>query len=256
MLFAEQFDSRQPQPTVPYPPLAEQSLFFYPRSAISATIHKETTTIKNPHSIVVGPQLQRVDIQLGHDHMVIRVGLRPGALHRLLGLPMYELVDKACDTAAFFYQEVNAVNDRLQHTDGDAEMIRVVEDFLLKRLNSIRQELPFDRAMQELMRHKGLLSIEAVASLACVSLRQFERQCHARIGLPPKLFARLIRFSNAYRLFESKPSVTWTHLAHHCGYYDQMHFIRDCREFAGVTPSVIAREVKNAPVHLQYMLSF
>ncbi len=212
--------------------------------------------VKNPHSIIVGPQVQRVDIELGHDHMVVRVGFRPGALHRLLGLQMRELVDKACDTAAFFHQEVNAVNERLQNTVSYPEMIQVVEAFLLKRMQRIRAELPFDRAMQELMTHKGLLPVEQLASMACVSLRQFERQCHARIGLPPKLFARLVRFSHTYRLFESQPSVSWTHLAHHCGYYDQMHFIRDCREFAGVTPSAIAKQVKDAPAQLQYMLSF
>jgi hypothetical protein len=31
-----------------------------------------------------------------------------------------------------------------------------------------------------------------------------ERKCKDRIGLPPKLYARLIRFSKAYRIRESK----------------------------------------------------
>ena len=169
---------------------------------------------------------------------------------------MHEIIDEACNTADFFHQQIQQVNEQLFNTLQYDEMIAVVEKFLLQKLSTIKAVLPFDNAMATLLKHDGLLPIDQVASLACVSLRQFERQCKERIGLPPKLYARLIRFSKAYRLFEGQPHLSWTHIAHTCGYFDQMHFIRDCKEFAGVVPTVIAKEISNSPAQLQYMLNF
>ncbi|MBS1511932.1 MAG: AraC family transcriptional regulator [Bacteroidetes bacterium] len=254
MLFAEQFAENVSMTAIPYPPLPEQSLFFYPRSPITATIHGTDKTVINPNSIIVGPQLQRVNIVLGHDHIVIRVGFKPGGLHRLIGMPMHEMVDEACNTADFFHRQVQRVNEQLFNTEGYDEMITVVQQFLLNKISSLKTALPFDHAMSLLIQSDGLIPVEKIASTACVSTRQLERQCKVRIGLPPKLFARLIRFSKAYRLFESSPSLSWTHIAHQCGYFDQMHFIRDCKDFAGVNPSVIAKEVRGAPAQLQFML--
>lgn len=254
MIFAEQFDVTKPPAEIPYPPLPEQSLFFYARMPIIARVQGKE--IANPSSIIVGPQLHRVNLKLGHDHIVIRVGFHPGGLHRLIGLPMHRMLDYACDSADFFNQQIREVNERLFNTMAYDDMIKVVEAFLLEKIKLAKRSLPFDSAMAQLVKYDGLVAIEKIASMACVSLRQFERQCKERIGLPPKLYARLIRFSKAYRLYEANTSLSWTHIAHTCGYFDQMHFIRDCKEFAGVTPTAIAKEVANAPAQLQFMLSF
>lgn len=69
--------------------------------------------------------------------------------------------------------------------------------------------------------------------------------------MPPKFFARLIRFSKAYRMRENFGQLSWTTIAHECGYFDQMHFIRDFKEFAGVAPGILERELKDLPVRLQ-----
>jgi AraC-like DNA-binding protein len=256
MVFAEQFNNNIPPAEIPYPPLPEQSIFFYARSPITATIHGSGKAVTNPSSIIVGPQLQRVNIKLGHDHIVIRVGFHPGGLHRLIGLPMHEIVDEACNSANFFNAQIQQLNEQLFNTEAYDDMIAVVENFLLKKIVQAKAALPFDNAMAVLTKKDGLLPIEKVAALACVSTRQFERQCKERIGLPPKLYARLVRFSKAYRLFEHQPHLSWTSIAHTCGYFDQMHFIRDCKEFSGVTPTAIAKEVANSPAQLQYMLNF
>jgi AraC-like DNA-binding protein len=45
--------------------------------------------------------------------------------------------------------------------------------------------------------------------------------------------------------------MNWTQIAYECGYFDQMHLIRDFKEFAGLAPGVIEKELEAAPIRMQ-----
>jgi len=91
------------------------------------------------------------------------------------------------------------------------------------------------------------LSIEQLAQQACVSKRTLERQFQQRIGMAPKVFSRLLRFTKARTFRIEHPDMTWLHIANLCGYADQMHLIRDFKEFASTTPGLLecAYEMSN-----------
>jgi AraC-like DNA-binding protein len=71
-----------------------------------------------------------------------------------------------------------------------------------------------------------------------LSTRQFERRFHTAVGLRPKLFCRIRRFRNVFRVL-GEPSGDWARTAIDCGYYDQSHLIRDCKSFSGATPATL-----------------
>lgn len=238
----------------PYPPTPQNSLFFYIGDRISMQQNGQGEFVEQARSVVVGPQLTRVTLDIKKRHKAVRVGFQPGGLHRLLGIPLKEIVDASFDAAVVFGNEMNEINERLQYATEYDEIRYIIEDFLLKKCQKLKPELPFDRAMEEILRHNGTISMDRIAGLACLSIRQFERVSIERIGFSPKLFARLTRFSRAYRLRENFPELSWTHIAYECGYFDQMHFIRDFKQFAGVTPRFIEKELRLTPVLLQASL--
>jgi methylphosphotriester-DNA--protein-cysteine methyltransferase len=98
------------------------------------------------------------------------------------------------------------------------------------------------------------LRVRAVASLLAsgtqvrvaaehvgLSERQLARRFIERVGVGPKMFARVRRLQYSARLLSEgfAPSVT----AMMAGYADQAHFTRDSSEIAGVPPGVLLREV-------------
>ena len=146
--------------------------------------------------------------------------------------------------------EMNDVHNQLQEAISFAQMKIIVESFLLKHLGKLQQALPIDHVLHLLMKERGLLKIDQLASHACLSIRQFERVFQQRIGLSPKRFSRLVRFSQAWIIKEQQPGISWTDIAYQCGYFDQMHLIRDFREFAGVNPSSIESELLKSQVKI------
>lgn len=240
----------------PYPPTPFQSLLFYCNHPISMGRVKDQNFIEQPLSVVIGPQYSRVNIMVQRQLDVVRVDFLPGGMYRLLGVPMHELFDGGFDANDFFGVKMKLINERLQNTPNLEHCKQIVEMFLLNQITKLKERLPFDAALSTLFYHDGKLRISETASLSCLSLKQFERKCKERIGMNPKTFSRILKFSKAYRLHESCPGLNWTQIAYEAGYYDQMHLIRDFKTFAGVNPSVIERQLQTTPLRMQKDLQF
>jgi AraC-like DNA-binding protein len=240
----------------PYPPTPFQSLIFYCNNRVSmGRIDKENFE-KQPHTVLIGPQFSRVNIKIHNKLSAIRVDFLPGGIYRMLGRPMHELFDGGFDALDFFGKGMRRINEQLQHIPNLEEGKRIVEKFLLDQVTGLKEILPFDSAMRVLLNQNGNMSIEKTASLSCLSVKQFERKCKERIGMNPKMYARILKFSKAYRLHEASPQLSWTKIAYEAGYYDQMHMIRDFKVFAGVNPTVIEQQLLATPLRMQKDLRY
>ena len=222
----------------PFPPAPEQCLYFYPRGEVRAYNHRLGAEEISPRSIVVGPQVSRVDLRFSADHLVVCVAFQPGGLHRLLGTPMEELLDFPVESELLFGPALRWVSEQLTDPGlGYNQMITLVEDFLRQQARRIRvAPRPIDKVLPLLLTPGPVPSLDWLADAACLSARQFERNCYERLGLGPKLFARIGRFSRAFRLKDHHPHLDWLSVALLTGYSDYKHLVRDCKAFAGVTP--------------------
>ncbi|WP_018621727.1 helix-turn-helix domain-containing protein [Spirosoma luteum] len=249
MIHQVNFDESAIQPQFLVPPLPEHCLFFYLRDRSGAedmaTDKKETLS----SSLIVGPHVNRHIIRPGRDHLMIKVGFQPGGLYRLLGIPMRELLSQdSFDAVGLLGRKMDEVTDQLREADSFANMKMIVDRFLLKQVGRLKPALPIDQVLPLLIKERGLLKIDQLASYACLSIRQFERVFGQRIGLPPKHYSRLVRFAQAWIMKEQQPERSWFTIAIECGYFDQMHLIRDFQEFAGVNPSVIESALSTSEV--------
>jgi AraC-like DNA-binding protein len=116
------------------------------------------------------------------------------------------------------------------------EGVGLVQDFLAHR--------PFtaDPLVERALRVLGAEPDEAasVARLArslSMSERQLERRFLDRVGISPKRYASLRRFERAAALLGSGAPLG--RVALDAGYYDQSHFTRELRRFAGMTPGAL-----------------
>lgn len=235
----------------PYPPTPFQSLIFYCHDAVAMGRADGAGFRVQPMSVLVGPQFSRVNIMVNRQLRAIRVDFLPGGLYRMLGIPMHEFFDTGIDLLDLYSAEMRTINEQLQNVADLEEGKNIVEQFLLRQVDDMQQPLPFDAAMRQLLHHNGDVSIEKIAAVSCLSIKQFERKCRERIGMNPKMYARILKFSKAYRLHEAAPQLSWLKIAHESGYYDQMHMIRDFKVFAGVNPSVIEQQLAATPLRMQ-----
>jgi AraC-like DNA-binding protein len=233
------FEAGGLSPIYPFVPTHNRFLCFYLEDPVQVKKQWDSDFTTRARSIIIGPQLTPVTLNLGRKHQAVVVNLKPAGMYRLLGIPMAELVDRDYDARLVMGCEIDELLERLQAGQSPAERNAITQRYLLGKLPRLKPLLPFDQAILQQVYASGNLPIERVAAQACLSVRQFERKSYERLGLSPKVYSRMIRFSHAYKYKESTPHTSWTEIAHRCGYFDQMHFIRDFKFFAGFAPGML-----------------
>ncbi len=240
-------------PTKPYWPRPQNCLAFYPRDRHSVTYPDGEGPGKTFRSDLVGQPTLVANRLAGHDFVVFQVIFQPGALFRLTGIPAHELTNQFVDAEAIFSPEINAVNERLSSTDNHLEMIHIVETFLhsLIRRQPTRYAryglLPVDKVGRFLLQNPSRFSLDWLADQASLSPRQFYKLFLERMGISPKLYARITRFDQTIKLKSTQPNHDWLHIAVEMGYYDYQHMARDFNEFTRLTPIEFFRVESHAP---------
>ena len=91
-------------------------------------------------------------------------------------------------------------------------------------------------AWRRILESGGRVPIASLVGETGWSQRHLIARFREHIGLPPKTMARVLRFSRAAQALRQDNRPKLADIACDCGYYDQAHFTRDFRAFAGVTP--------------------
>jgi AraC-like DNA-binding protein len=94
----------------------------------------------------------------------------------------------------------------------------------------------------------GQARVERLMDETGRSRRHVTDRFRRQLGVPPKAYARLLRFEHATSLLSVQPaSLSLTAVAAEAGYYDQSHLNRDFVSLAGMTPGAYAAGSARVP---------
>jgi len=169
--------------------------------------------------------------------LVVGVALRPSGWAGLFNEPACEVADKAAPLTQYWgdlgeqlYREVAAAND-------DDRIVKVIEAVIRDRRKTLGGPPPSVAmaAFETIARNDSTIPVTRAAEQVGLSVRQFERHCHASFGHSPKVILRRSRFldmAQAMRGF-SEPSAEQLAALR---YFDQSHRNREFKHFFELTP--------------------
>jgi AraC-like DNA-binding protein len=170
------------------------------------------------------------------DHL-FGIHFHPGGIFPFLGVPACELEGTNVHLDDLWPGESERIRSRLLEAPTAEKRFQVMESWLLSRL-----ELPMVRhpavsyALSQLKTAAGA-RVSDLADEVSLSQRRFIEVFKQQVGLPPKLYGRVMRFQRIISELASKTEVDWTDLALEHGYFDQAHFIHEFKAFSGLTPT-------------------
>jgi AraC-like DNA-binding protein len=202
---------------------------------------------------LIGAQITPFKLLAEESHKAVSIIFQPGGLNRFLNIPMTEIFDNGYSASEVIGKEIEELLDKSHNAISSGELDSIVQSYFLRKLSKVKEPLPIDYALHHLLTNHNI-SLDKTAGMACLSIRSFERKCKERLGMPAKRYARIARFHKAYKIIESRPIISWTDLTYEVGYYDQTHFIKDFKEFARLTPTLVHKELSEE--HFQFQLDW
>jgi AraC-like DNA-binding protein len=189
-------------------------------------------------SFVAAPHTEHAVVESAGEQHGLELRLTPLGTHMLLGIPMHELVDRVTPVEDVLGPEGAALPDRLASAPGWEARFAIVDRLLTRRLEAARAPAAgVEHAWWRLVQTHGATPVERLADEVGWSRRHLFARFREHAGLPPKTFARIMRFQRAAVLMADPHGPSLCEIALDCGYYDQAHLNRDFRAFAGRTPT-------------------
>jgi AraC-like DNA-binding protein len=226
------------------PPAAEPQ-FIFPDGRVELVfhfgerflrLHDDGRSDLQPRHLVVGQMTRATRLRPSGRAQALGVRLRPGAASAVLTSPLRELRDAILP--------LDSVELRVPLPTAPLEGVHLAEarvQVLEAWLRTCRDaSAPAPAALLASVRAAlasgGSRSVDDLLREAGLGARQLERGFERHVGLPPKLFARILRFQSVFAAAGgARPQ--FTGLALDLGYADQAHLTRDFREFSGTTPA-------------------
>lgn len=191
-------------------------------------------------AIVSGPYSGYFGSDTAEEAAVLGVHFRPGGALAFLGLPAGELADSHVNLGDIWGGAARELRERLCAAPTPRERFSVLERGLLEHLQRpLERHAAVAVALETLGRPGELSRAREVAHHVGLSERRLADLFRAEVGMTPKSFSRVRRFTRALEHVIRHAVVDWSDLATTCGYYDQSHMIRDFRVFSGFTPEAL-----------------
>lgn len=146
--------------------------------------------------------------------------------------------------SAFYNQEISGYDvgnkqleqlaDMVFDCDDSESGIWLMEQWLTARIAPSLNIERIGTSLSALLRSPSI-SIENLAGISCLGKKQYGRLFRECVGMNPKEYGRIARFQRALRMMQLG-SRDYADITYANGYSDQSHFIRDFRQFSGMTP--------------------
>lgn len=190
-----------------------------------------------PRSFVFGQLTKQLEIAPTGVTGIMAVRFHPDGFTPFCTMPLSDMTNRPVSLTELYGQEGEDLERSIVSNPRYDKSIETLETFLLNRL---KDKDNIDRltasSVDALLALRGQLSIDGLAEQQGTSRRQLERRFAATVGLSPKQLAKIVRLQYALKGLEQKQFDNLTSLAMEYGYFDQAHFIKDFKEFTGVTP--------------------
>lgn len=169
----------------------------------------------------------------------------PNGFHKLFGIAAHEISNSILPAGEVIGNGVENLYEQLLNSTSGIDMVAFANKFLLNFLN--RKKAAYtNEGITQIAYHlvtKGEMgTISQYAYNANMSIRNFERRFTEQVGTSPKLFCRLLRFNSALKYKISNPEINWTDLAYEFAYYDNMHLIKEFKQFTNTSPAILLKE--------------
>jgi len=165
------------------------------------------------------------------------VQFKPNGFLPFARIPIKEMENTAIPLDKLFGENGKKLGEQILNTNSTSERIQIIETFLFKELaNQKTIDSIVKSTVETIFCANGQFSVNEFSKSNNINRRQLARKFSSTIGLSPKQLAKTIRIQKTLKALLNEEHTSLTDLAYENEYFDQAHFIKEFKEFTGLTP--------------------
>jgi AraC-like DNA-binding protein len=194
-------------------------------------------SITLPRCFLIGQLTRPYEVEPTGETGTFFVCFHPNGFLPFTTIPIKDMENTAVPLEKLFGTDGQEIEQKILNAHSTSERIALIETFLFNRLaNTETVDHILKSTVETILTANGQLSVEELSRKTNINRRQLERKFSSAIGLSPKQLSKTIRLQATLKVLLNKKIINLTDVAYENEYYDQAHFIKDFKEFTGLTP--------------------
>ncbi len=163
---------------------------------------------------------------------------KPSSLYNFFGFRMSSLVNSRVTLSLLLGQKSDELLAAIHEQSSDSERTKIIERFLMDLLPKAKSNLSIiDEAIDWIDVHRGAIEVSEVAEHFKISRRYLEKKFLEKVGVSPKFYSRLKRFTSLSKHVAYSDKLDWQELILRFKLHDQSHLIKEFIEFNQMNPT-------------------
>ena len=189
---------------------------------------------------ITGPKTnQNIYVEYGVELLQILIEFTPTGFYYLFHDSPAKYLNELMNLSHFGHRETTEnLKYQLLSTDNPDVQIDIIQDYLLELSF---HALPFCNYIEEAIKimetNIGKILVKDTAQAVNKSERQFCRQFIKIVGVPPKVYSKILQLHYVINLMNLKELSTFKEISYSANFYDQSHFDHRFKELVGIKPN-------------------
>lgn len=185
-----------------------------------------------------GQMIEPFELLVTAPYLMIVFQLYPFASKLLFDVDPKKLNDDCYDLSEMSWAAVENPLETLVASSKINRQLEIIAKFLSKlaQEKGMEEYREIQQAIQIIMDHKGIISVNELAKRLNTTERTLRRKFNHYVGISPKKFAKIIQFQTSLGQISTGGFSKLTDVVYENGYADQSHFIRNIKKFTGKRP--------------------
>ena len=188
-------------------------------------------------SFVMGFCKKYTTFPLGHAFHYVGIRFLPAMFPALFAIDAKKLGNRFEKLELVLKEPSVFIKDNFSAKDSFEEIKSKLDRYFIDLLSKtvIAIDTRFQNALNIILKNYGVVDIQTDLDVG-LSPRQLRRYFTYYVGGTAKTFSQVVRFQNILHAKPSTQSLRENKVFFDLGYYDQAHFIKEFKNFYGVTP--------------------
>lgn len=195
------------------------------------------TPVILPHCFLIGQLTKPYVVEpLGETGSFI-VRFHPHGFLPFTSFSLKAMENTALPIEHIFGEQGHVLGQNILKASSHSERIQLAESFLRSRLREQKQtDEVIQSTIDSIQKTKGQFSVSQFAEQHNINRRLLLKRFSSLVGLSPKQLSKTVRVQSTLKTLLTTEVTSLTSIAYENEYYDQAHFIKDFKEFTGLTP--------------------